>query len=148
MQEKTKDKTCYQLKFLNTKNIINIKKYLILFFYVYICQNDYYNNLYRKKIKNPNNTRLISPIRSDSIAIFSSKNLNVSIRMTCFQYKYYKSDAWYMGNKHLDQSSSQMHINSQIPFLRHLSTILQERRPGKAISPPYNNLGGQTFIPC
>jgi len=49
MQEKTKYKTCYQLKFLNTKNIINIKKYLILFFYVYICQNDYYNNLYRNK---------------------------------------------------------------------------------------------------
>jgi hypothetical protein len=87
-----------------------------------------------KKIKNPNNTRLISPIRSDSIAIFSSKNLYVSIRLAS------SLDACYMGNKHLDQSSSQKHINSQIPFPRHLSTILQERRPGKAISPPSNHL--------
>jgi hypothetical protein len=38
---------CYKLKFLNNKNIINIGKYLILFFYVYNSQNDYYNNLYR-----------------------------------------------------------------------------------------------------
>jgi len=75
MQEETKDKEgCYKLKFLNTKNIINIGKYLILFFYACISQNDYYNNLY-KKIKNSNNIRLISPIRSDSITIFSGKNL-------------------------------------------------------------------------
>ena len=34
-----------------------------------------------KKLKNPNNTRLISPIGSDSITIFSSKNRTVSIRL-------------------------------------------------------------------
>jgi len=42
---------CYKLKFLNTKNIINIGKYLILFFYACISQNDYYNNLYKKNKK-------------------------------------------------------------------------------------------------
>jgi hypothetical protein len=52
MQEETKDKEgCYKLKFLNTKNIINIGKYLILFFYACISQNDYYNNLYKKNKK-------------------------------------------------------------------------------------------------
>ena len=74
-----------QVKTLKIKNTINIKKllkYLILFFYVSISQNDYNNNnLYRKKkLKNPNNT-LISPIGSDSITIFSSKNRTVSIRL-------------------------------------------------------------------
>jgi hypothetical protein len=66
-----------QVKTLKIKNTINIKKkllkYLILFFYVSIGQNDYNNNLYRKKkLKNPNNTQ------SGQI---SSKNRTVSIRL-------------------------------------------------------------------
>jgi uncharacterized short protein YbdD (DUF466 family) len=56
-----KDKNLLQVKTSKINNTINIEKilkYLILFFYVSIGQNDYNNNLYRKKkLKNPNNTQ-------------------------------------------------------------------------------------------
>ena len=73
-----KDKNLLQVKTSKINNTINIEKilkYLILFFYVSINKNNYNNNLYRKKLKNSNNSRLISPIGSDSITIFPVKIL-------------------------------------------------------------------------
>jgi len=70
------------------------------------------------KTKKPliNNARLTDQIGSDSITIFSSHKHSVSIRLASL-------DAWYTGDKHLDQSSSLCSSNTERSHISHLTVI-------------------------